>query len=88
MTIKYVEPPIVHFDSLIYNNVTNYLNKKLLSESMDSTEKGIYSLLEQILKEFNNKLYPLGISCDLSKAFDWVDHNIGPTARKNYSFEV
>jgi hypothetical protein len=40
------------------------------------TEKAIYQLTNKILKALDNKEWVGGIFCDLSKAFDYVDHDI------------
>ena len=41
-----------------------------------STEKAIYQLTNNILKALDNRCLVGGIFCDLTKAFDCVDHNI------------
>jgi hypothetical protein len=41
-----------------------------------STEYAAHSLMNGILTAWNNKLYVGGIFCNLTKAFDCVDHNI------------
>jgi hypothetical protein len=41
-----------------------------------STEKAIYQLTNNILKALDNKYLVGGIFCDLTKAFDCVDHDI------------
>ena len=41
-----------------------------------STEKAIYQLTDNILKALDNKYVVGGIFCDLTKAFDCVDHDI------------
>jgi len=40
------------------------------------TENAIYNLTHKILEGLHKKEYPLRIFCDLSKAFDSVDHSI------------
>jgi len=40
------------------------------------TEKAIYQLTNNILKALDNKYLVGGIFCDLTKAFDCVDHDI------------
>jgi hypothetical protein len=35
-----------------------------------------YNLINNILKVINNKIWVGGIFCDLTKAFDYVNHNI------------
>ena len=41
-----------------------------------STEKAIYQLTNNILKALDSKYLVGGIFCDLTKAFDYVDHDI------------
>ena len=41
-----------------------------------STNHAIYNFLHKILLDFQNRKYPVGICCDLSKAFDSVNHTI------------
>jgi hypothetical protein len=38
-----------------------------------------YNLINNILKALNNKMWVGGIFCDLTKAFDYVNHNILPS---------
>ena len=57
------------------------MNKILANEqygfrSNTSTEKAIYQLTNNILKALDNKEWVGGLFCDLSKAFDYVDHDI------------
>ena len=48
------------------------------------TEHALWELVDQISNTFNDKNYLLGISTDLSKAFDTVDHNILIQKLKHY----
>ena len=41
-----------------------------------STDNAFYTFMHEILSPINNKLITEGIFCDLSKAFDIVDHRI------------
>jgi hypothetical protein len=41
-----------------------------------STEMASYNLINNILKALNSKMWVGGIFCDLTKAFDYVNHNI------------
>jgi hypothetical protein len=42
-----------------------------------STEKASYKLIDKILNTLNSRMLVGGIFCDLQKAFDCVNHNIG-----------
>jgi hypothetical protein len=54
-------------------------------------EKASYNLINNILKALNNEMWVGGIFCDLTKAFDHVNHNTllsklkfnGITGRRN-----
>ena len=41
-----------------------------------STEIASYNLINNILEALDNKMWGGGIFCDLTKAFDYVNHNI------------
>jgi len=41
-----------------------------------TTEKAVYKLLNEVLNALNNKQIVGGIFCDLTKAFDCVDHDV------------
>ena len=57
-------------------------NNKLLIPSQFGFRQGlnttnaIYNFIHETLKRLHNKENPVGIFCDLSKAFDSVDHEI------------
>jgi hypothetical protein len=51
-------------------------NEKYGFRSNTSREKAIYQLTNKILKALDNKEWVGGIFCDLSKAFDYVNHDI------------
>ena len=71
------------FEKLIYTRLNKHIifNKILANEQYGfrrntSTETAIYQLTNKILKALDNKEWVGGIFCDLSKAFDCVDHDI------------
>jgi hypothetical protein len=45
-------------------------------KSNSTTDKAVFTLLNEILNALNNKLTIGGTFCNLEKAFDFVDHNI------------
>ena len=71
------------FERVIYKRLDMHMttNKILVREQYGfrnntSTEKAIYQLTNNILKALDNRCLVVGIFCDLTKAFDCVDHNI------------
>jgi hypothetical protein len=41
-----------------------------------STDKALFNFAHEILSALNNKMHVGGISCDLAKAFDCVNHEL------------
>ena len=71
------------FEKVIYKRLDNHItsNNILAKEQYGfrnnaSTEKAIHQLTNNILKALDNKYLEGGIFCDLTKAFDCVDHDI------------
>ena len=59
---------------LLQNNIL--YEKQFGFQASKSTEDAIIHVISQILDVFNENKYTLGISIDLSEAFDTVDHDI------------
>ena len=58
--------------------------KSSLDFKKSSTAHTIITLIENIEKAINNKLFVCGIFIDLQKTFDIVDHNILPHKLHHY----
>jgi len=71
------------FEKVIFNRLFNHVNNYdiLVHEQYGfrknlSMEDVSYNLINNILDALNNKLTVGGIFCDLTKAFDYVNHSI------------
>lgn len=70
-------------EKVVYNRLSQhlYVNKIITPEQFgfrknSNTETAIYTLTDNILKTLDERNHILGIFCDLSKAFDCVNHGI------------
>ena len=52
-----------------------------------STEHANFSLIDNILKAWNKNIHIGGIFCDLTKAFDCVDHDVLTAKREHYGIQ-
>ena len=71
------------FEKAIHNRLTEYLlNYKIFSESQYgfrkglATENAIFTPVNEILNNQNNKINSVSVFCDLQKAFDTVNHDV------------
>jgi hypothetical protein len=73
------------FEKVMYKRVSDFLNLNsiLAGEQFGfrrnlSTEKAIFSFTEEILGALNNNniMHVGGISCDLAKSFECVNHEL------------
>lgn len=71
------------FEILICNRLKQHLtNNNIIAEEQfgfregASTQKAIFTLTDYIYKAWNNKELVVGIFCDLTKAFDCVNHDL------------
>jgi len=69
------------FEKVIYKRLHYHIkNNNILAKEQhgfrnnSSTEIASYNLINNILKALNNKMWVGGIFCDLTKAFDYVNH--------------
>jgi hypothetical protein len=71
------------FEKVIYNRLLQHTKENNIIASdqygfknNSSTELAIFNLTNKILSQMNKKLSVCGIFCDLTKAFDTVNHDI------------
>ena len=79
------------FEKVMAKRLVEYLEKyKLLSKYQFgfrpkiTTELAIHTLCQNIYEAIDNKMYQLTVFCDLSKAFDTIDHSILIEKLKTY----
>jgi len=73
------------FEKVTYNRVHYHIkNNNILANEQygfrnnSSIEIASYNIINNILKALNNKMWVGGIFCDLTKAFDYVNHILLP----------
>lgn len=71
------------FEKIMFRNISQYLEKhEILSNNQNGFRKGrstsstIHNCIQKITDALDKKDHLLGVFCDLSKAFDCVDHTI------------
>ena len=71
------------FEKVIYKRLYCHINtNKILAREQDGfrsnsyTETAAYNLINNIIEALNSNKWVGGIFCDLTKAFDYVNHNI------------
>ena len=71
------------FKKVLYHRVYSYLTEHNLIDKRQygfrknhSTELAITSIYDEMLSNFDNKFITCSLFLDLSKAFDWCDHEI------------
>jgi hypothetical protein len=70
------------FEKVIYKRESDFLNSNILANEQFgfgkslSTDKALFNCTDEILSAFNNKMHVGGISCDLAKACDCVNHEL------------
>ena len=78
-------------EKIMYNRICKHLKEKDILykkqfgfQQKHSTEYDILQLIDQVNNRFERNQFTLGISIDLSRAFDTVDHKILISKSKNY----
>ena len=71
------------FEKVIYKRLHYHIknnnilaNEHYVFRNNSSTKVASYNLINNILKVLNNKMWVGGIFCDLTEAFDYVNHDI------------
>jgi len=57
-------------------NINILANEQFGFRNTSCTEIASYNLINNFLKALSNKIWVGGIFCDLTKAFDYINHNI------------
>jgi len=69
------------FQRVIYNRLKVHIHSNILAKKQNGfrtnspTELANYNLTNNILTTLGNKLLAVGVSCDLTKAYDCVKHD-------------
>ena len=74
--IKVLQPPSVLFLPHLQNDQKVLYKKQFGFQKKFSTAHAVISLIENIEKAIDNKMFVCGVFVDLRKAFDTVDLNI------------
>ena len=81
------------FEKIVYNQVYEYFSKnnwfyksQYGFRPKHSTEFAVIEFIDRIYKHLDNNANPLAVLCDLSKAFDTLDHSILLSKLKYYGF--
>ena len=79
------------FERIIYNQTHDYFqsnnlyfNSQYGFRKQHSTELALLEVIDRITQQLDNKITPINIFLDLSKAFDTLDHNILLQKLKHY----
>jgi hypothetical protein len=64
-------------ENKLFLNSNNILaDEQLGFRKNSSTEKALFSLANEVVRAVNDGMHVSGISCELAKAFDCVNHEI------------
>jgi hypothetical protein len=71
------------FEKVIYEAVSDFLNSNNILASKQfgfrkslSTDTALFNFTDEILSALNNNMHVGGISCDLTKEFDSLNHEL------------
>jgi hypothetical protein len=68
----------------LYSNNNILVNEPFGFREKLSTEMATYTLLNNVFLSLDRKNFVVGLFCDLQRAFDCVNHNIGLTKMEFY----